>query len=141
MRYRLKDRELQKKLDEITGGDFSKQLGGARNRHLYGGTLCVKFGKELGRAARDLEHRVFRFEAFFEDTELEEIPSLPYDPTAWNSWPEVDPPEDVWLRVDVPNGGFKAKAKHSGSGDVAFYTPDREEITDDVIRFRPWDDL
>ena len=141
MRYRLKDRELQKTLDAITGGDFSKQLGGARNRHLYGGTICVQFGKELGGVALALEHRVFRFEACFEDTELEEIPSLPYDPTTWNSWPEVDPPEDIWLRVDVPNGGFKAKAKRIGSGDVAFYTPDREKIMDDVIRFRPWDDL
>lgn len=26
MKYRLKDRELQKKLDEISGGDFSRQL-------------------------------------------------------------------------------------------------------------------
>lgn len=26
MKYRLKDRELQKKLDELSDGDFSKQL-------------------------------------------------------------------------------------------------------------------
>lgn len=26
MKYRLKDRELQKKLDDLTDGDFSKRL-------------------------------------------------------------------------------------------------------------------
>lgn len=32
MKYRLKDRELQKKLDEISGGDFSRQLESNKKR-------------------------------------------------------------------------------------------------------------
>lgn len=32
MKYRLKDRELQKKLDELSGGDFSRQLASNEKR-------------------------------------------------------------------------------------------------------------
>lgn len=32
MKFRLKDRELQKKLDELSGGDFSRQLASNEKR-------------------------------------------------------------------------------------------------------------
>lgn len=32
MKFRLKDRELQKKLDDISGGDFSRQLESNKKR-------------------------------------------------------------------------------------------------------------
>lgn len=32
MKYRLKDRELQKKLDEISNGDFSRELASNKKR-------------------------------------------------------------------------------------------------------------
>lgn len=32
MRYRLKDKELQQKLDELSDGDFSKQLASNKKR-------------------------------------------------------------------------------------------------------------
>ena len=43
MKYRLKDRELQKKLDEISGGDFSRQLESNEKR------ICtdLKFLKQV----------------------------------------------------------------------------------------------
>jgi hypothetical protein len=32
MKYRLKDRELQRKLDELSDGDFSRQLASNKKR-------------------------------------------------------------------------------------------------------------
>ena len=105
MKYRLKDRELQAKLDEISGGDFSKTLDEwdflvlrSKPGEEKGG-ISISFGP-IGPAER------CRFKANFSFEELEEVPE--YDPHGWNSWPGVEPPEDVLMRLEIDFGNGKA---------------------------------
>ena len=80
MKYRLKDRELQKKLDEISGGDFSKRLNetidALLNVHQFEKipkTFCVNFGEDLAKGRGECpnyRHSITLFN--FEVTEVEE---------------------------------------------------------------------
>lgn len=66
-----------------------------------------------------------------------------YDPHAWNNYPEVTPPEKVWMRIEMlsQDGGIKTR-------DVAFYKAGRwskfplddGEVILGRLRFRPWDE-
>ena len=66
-----------------------------------------------------------------------------YDPDAWNNYPEVTPPEKVWMRIEMlsQDGGIKTR-------DVAFYKAgrwckfplDNGEVILGRLRFRPWDE-
>lgn len=66
-----------------------------------------------------------------------------YDPCAWNNYPEVTPPEKVWMRIEMlsQDGGIKPR-------DVAFYMAglwctfplDNGEVILGRLRFRPWDE-
>ena len=66
-----------------------------------------------------------------------------YDPNAWNNYPEVTPPEKVWMRIEMlsQDGGIKTR-------DVAFYKAgrwckfplDNGEVILGRLRFRPWDE-
>ena len=94
---RLKDERLQRLLDEISDGDFSKQL----NEHLQ--NICGRTGMT------DADYRVYfgslpgeremvnRFSVLFFAHEIEEIKD--FDPNGWNCLP-VEPPVGVWLRVE-----------------------------------------
>lgn len=91
MNYRLKDRELQRKLDEISDGDFSARLH--KEREL----IKDSFQKEprlhvlwFGEGSQ--------FSAALYADMLEEVAE--YDPHAWNKYPEVEPPEGVLMRVE-----------------------------------------
>lgn len=65
MKYRLKDQELQKKLDEISGGDFSEKLQKSV-RVLNSVAIGVPFSREKGKNTK-------WFEAFFFPDEIEEV--------------------------------------------------------------------
>lgn len=119
MKYRLKDQELQKKLDELTDGYFTKKLNSELNR--------VCFGDQPDFAAN-------RFSAICRADEVEEI--LEYDPTKWNQYPSVTPPEDVWMRVETygPYEGLKAQF-HAGKWICGLGL-----VNGQVKRFRPWED-
>lgn len=112
MKYRLKDQELQAKLDELSGGEFSKNL------HLFDDELFAsgwgknffftqtedENGEELEEPRTDKQSQ---FAAFFNANEVEAIPE--YNPHGWNAYPLVTPPENVWMRVETRAGlGFKA---------------------------------
>ena len=66
-----------------------------------------------------------------------------YDTHAWNDYPEVTPPEKVWMRIEMlsQDGGLKTR-------DVAFYKAgrwckfplDNGEVILGRLRFRPWDE-
>ena len=92
MKYRLKDRELQAKLDELTNGEFSASLKGNieptdyyRRFNVDGiGVISVMLNSSC------LEER------------------FDYDPHGWNSWPGVEPPEDVLMRLEIDFGNGKA---------------------------------
>lgn len=85
MKYRLKDRELQKKLDEISKGDFSDALevcsAAVASALKRGKPTTIWFGVQPQLSleiASDM---------------LEEVQE--YDPHAWNKYPEAAQAERV----------------------------------------------
>lgn len=113
MKYKLKDAELQKKIDEITDGYLSKKLEN------HDGSLIV-----------------FWLNFFPSDME----PDLGYDPNAWNDYPYVRPPEDVLMLVecvDCYGKTFKTCAEYIGDGAGAYYWRNEYEQDVPVKRFRP----
>ena len=85
MKYRLKDKELQRKLDDITNGGFSEVL--------KKGIPPTFFAEEfLFLGAGSIRVRLF-------ESAFEEVPE--YDPNKWNAFPDVTPPEHELLRVKI----------------------------------------
>lgn len=139
MKYRLKDRELQEKLDAISGGDFSKKLQDpAKSEEGF----AVAYGDFP-------EINGLRHLSIFLADEIEEVPE--YDPNAWNEWPDVTPPEKVLLRAEIlterydqngpePKGGrprYRGCAKWIGYWD---FFGDAHVSMNETVRFRPWED-
>lgn len=101
-KYRLKDQELQKHLDAISDGDFSRQIEG----HLQN----IK-----GRGTTDADYRLFfgelpgryeivnRFSMLLYEHEIEVFEE--YDPNDWNVYPDVTPPEGVMMRCIIKTPG------------------------------------
>lgn len=134
MQYRLKDYELQRKLDEISDGDFSARLHKER---------------ELIKDSFQNEPRLHvlwfgegsQFSAALYADMLEEVRE--YDPHGWNDFPEVEPPEGVWMRVEWREGvvHHRAVARYEvwGGGKEFLWVSDKRIIRE-VDRFRPRDD-
>lgn len=151
MKYRLKDKELQRKLDEISNGDFSVQLQKVSDDMLSSLTgPSVNFGG-LARVVDDrFRNLAPRFSFRFHKDEVEEVPQ--YDPTKWNEWPDVEPPEKTLLRIEIiterigegtpePSGG-KVRCRGCATYSHGFWMLG-EKITvkpRETVRFRPWDD-
>ena len=135
MKYRLKDRELQRKLDELSDGDFSARLH--KEREL----IKDSFKKEprlhvlwFGEGSQ--------FSAALYADMLEEVRE--YDPHKWNKYPEVTPPEGALMRVECRDGR-KACAKYrlfieGGSWCDVNGGAWPEAYSQSVARFRPWGD-
>lgn len=150
MKYRLKDRALQEKLDAISDGDFSKQLQDAYTSQVFLDCLCVNFGGEVEQIEMVGGLYPGRLLARFHTSEIEEVHE--YDPKRWNEWPNKEPPRNKLMRVEVlteridwdtpePRGG---KVRFRGCGffdgrEWYFYgATTRKE--GETVRFRPWDD-
>lgn len=140
MKYRLKDRELQKKLDEISKGDLSDALevcsAAVASALKRGKSTTIWFGVQPQLSleiASDM---------------LEEVRE--YDPRAWNDYSKVNPPEGVLMRVECHDGS-KACAQLRFFEREGFCRPEGLWCdidgtpwpiadSDAVVRFRPWDD-
>lgn len=127
MRFRLKDRELQKKLDEISNGGLSRMLG----RLPYYTTQSSE---------PDFLHFSKNPHLMLEVTSdmLESLRE--YNPHGWNSFPEGEPPEGVLMRVECnqmktclvfENGKWRYPSGESF---------ENYEFAFPVKRFRPWDE-
>ena len=123
MKYRLKDQALQKRLDEVTGGNFSHRL-----------------------QDNDFVERM-EFKSFEEaavtllllKTEIEKIPE--YTTKGWNPFPEVTPPEGVLMRVEfVWNDGSPGRCCGKLWNGVWVNSDDLNLEIECVKRFRPWED-
>lgn len=135
MKYRLKDRELQKKLDEISDGDFSARLHKERE-------LIIDSFKKEPRLHVLWFGEGSQFSAALYADMLEEVRE--YDPHGWNDFPEVEPPEGVLMRVEC-HDGRKACAKYrlfieGGSWCDVNGGAWPEAYSQSVARFRPWDE-
>lgn len=80
MKYRLKSKFVQKRLDEISGGDFTERLQESVSD--VAPCVVVSFGQWPG------EEKRLRFMAAFDHKEVEAIPAI-YDATTWNEWPNA----------------------------------------------------
>ena len=134
MKYRLKDRGLQKKLDEISKGDLSDALevcsATVASALKRGKPTTIWFGVQ---PKLSLEITSDMLEAVKE-----------YDPHGWNDFPEVEPPEGVLMRVECRDGR-KACAKYrlfieGGSWCDVNGGAWPEAYSQSVARFRPWDE-
>lgn len=140
-KYRLKDQELQKKLDAISNGDFSHRLQNELQDIRGNGTTDadyrIFFGFMSGRA-----ELVNRFSMLLYEHEIEVIQE--YNPNDWNNFPEVQPPEGVLMRVEfIYNGILRRNCAIFENGAwhiTAEGKADYDHLTlDDVKRFRPWE--
>lgn len=140
MKYRLKDRGLQKKLDEISKGDLSDALevcsAAVASALKRGKPTTIWFGVQ---PLLSLE---------ITSDMLEEVRE--YDPRAWNDYSKVNPPEGVLMRVECHDGS-KACAQLRFFEREGFCRPEGLWCdidgtpwpiadSDAVVRFRPWDD-
>ena len=133
MKYRLKDRGLQKKLDEISKGDLSDALevcsAAVASALKRGKPTTIWFGVQP-QLSLEITYDM-----------LEEVRE--YDPTKWNNYPEVEPPEGVWMRVEWRDGVVKhlavARYEAWGGGKQFVWVSDKRIIRE-VDRFRPRDD-
>lgn len=134
-KYRLKDQELQKKLDEITDGDFSEYLEkGAVDQFCRVGSIgvtCGRFGCN-GHPRLKIDFYLHEYE------ELKE-----YNPNDWNSYPDVTPPEGVLMRVETTTGskfcGYYHTFAEGGCWCYQDGTVCSEATSKSVERYRPWE--
>lgn len=143
MKYRLKDRVLQKKLDEATDGEFSRRLQNDRER--MDGMILIGCMGMIEDRRRHNHTKLQRMTLCFATDEIEEVQE--YDPHAWNKYPEVEPPKDVWMRCENVYGSEPERLERF----AARYTSQYEDgewvdawfsngLRRDVTSFRPWDD-
>lgn len=131
-KYRLKDQELQKKLDEITDGDFSECLEkGAVDQFCRVGSIgvtCGRFGCN-GHPSLKIDFYLHEYE------ELKE-----YNPNDWNTFPDTTPPENIPMRVEfIWNDGTRGKCCGVYRNGVWSNSEDRDCEIENVNRFRPWE--
>ena len=123
--YRLRDRKLQQKLDELSHGAFSEMLKTM-------GRFLVK------KQATNVQLGESRFTGTLFREDIEIAPE--YDPNDWNVFPDVTPPEGVLMLVeciDEDDKTFKTCAEYVGDGYGAYYWRNEYEIDVPVKRFRP----
>ena len=142
MTWHLKDRELEKNLIKVDPEFLSKlntaceTLDTNKDGDFYKYQACVvklnNYGKTIGElflTGGDIEYKTT------------------YNPHAWNPYPEVTPPEGVWMRVeasDLDDYGEKLIVKFFGAFYVEGAWRSSVDIKDlerfRIFRFRPWED-
>lgn len=134
MKYRLKDKDLQDLLDQISAEDFSAQLKEVASFKDYPNpfarTRTIYF---------DLNHDTpVMLSVEITPDMVEEIEE--YNPNDWNNFPEVTPPEDVLMRVERSDG-YKTCAyfKHFDDGSDWMHSNNLcMSMSHLIVRFRPW---
>lgn len=89
MKYRLTDRELQKKLDEATDGEFSRRLQNDRER--MDGMILIGCMGMIEDRRRHNHTKLQRMTLCFATDEIEEVAE--YDPHGWNAFPKSSRPK------------------------------------------------
>ncbi len=134
MKYRLKDKDLQDLLDQISAEDFSAQLKEVASFKDYPNpfarTRTIYF---------DLNHDApVMLSVEITPEMVEKVEE--YNPKAWNHFPEVTPPEGVWMRVEWRDGAVVRRdvARYVACSDINEFVWMNKGVICDVERFRPW---
>ena len=101
-KYRLKDQELQRHLDAISDGDFSRQIEGHLHNIKGLGTTDADYRLFFGELPGRYE-MMNRFSMLLYEHEIEVFEE--YDPNDWNVYPDVTPPEGVMMRCIIKTPG------------------------------------
>lgn len=137
-KYRLKNKELQKKLDALSEvHQFSGRLQTACERQfrdLFNHVL-VEFGRVAVLNGSDTFTHVF----YIPKSDIEEYEG--YNPKKWNEYRKVMPPTNVLMRVEIQEPGRQNPIKTSGIYDGSRWSFFAHGFCSPCdIRFRPWDD-
>lgn len=136
-KYILKDADLQHHLDAISGGEFSEALKSGNVEFDEDGFATVRFGSSKHENNKTLVTE--KFSVFLHKDEV----SFQYDPDAWNSFPEVTPPEGVLMRVETKTGrnfcGYYHIYEEGGCWCYNDGILCPKAISESVTRFRPWE--
>lgn len=122
----LKDRVMEQKLNELSNGEFSKILNESDMKNPN--CICFTIDKK-----EDIELSVYlRPEAIEPE----------YDPHAWNEYPDVTPPFDKDMRVELDDG-LRYCARYHKFSDGCFWVSTNgtcfpNYLNYKVVRFRPW---
>lgn len=142
MKYQLKDQELQKKLDEISDGDFSRAL-----RRLV--ELDIPVSEPIYMAFGDMQLCGFadgfgnlrRFSICLLKDDLKIVKE--YNPNDWNNYPDVTPPEGVLMRIETKVGrkfcGYYHTFAEGGCWCYEDGTVCPEALSKSVERYRTWE--
>jgi hypothetical protein len=138
-KYKLNNRVLQGHLDVISGGEFSEVLRSGIEFD-KDGFVVVTFGSSKHDNNKALI--TGKFTVTLHKSEV--IKLAEYDPTKWNRYPEVTPPENEWMRVEQWSnnrcrliGGIFRNGKWYCKQDVGGQY--LETTLDNVDQFRPWE--
>lgn len=141
-KYRLRDQELQKKLDEISDGDFSRAL-----RRLVeldfpvSEPIYMAFGDMQPCGFADGFGNLRRFSICLLKDDLKIVKE--YNPHDWNDFPDTTPPENVLMRVETTTGSKFCGYYHTFAEGGFWCYEDRtvcpEAISKSVKRYRPWE--
>lgn len=135
MKYRLKDGELQKRLDALSDGSFSRCLDAA------GGLIEENprpfcFGKDHKTTGMPM------FGVWLCKDDIEE--EQEYNPLGWNKYPDVKPPIGVLMRtecLDIATGEVHTfLAKYIEKDGNHYWTYNNDSIAIKVDRYRPWEE-
>lgn len=136
-KYRLKDQELQKHLDAISGGDFSIRFNKFRPISIQKDTaIYFVFGSMQREGFADGFGNFRRFQICLLGDELEAQPE--YNPDDWNNFPEVTPPDGVLMRVETEDD-VKICGYLDYLDNCWHYSDGTPFDIENVKRFRPWE--
>lgn len=131
---RLKDQRLQRYLDAISDGDFSKQLN-EHLRNISGRTGVTDADRRVYFGLLPGEREmVNRFSVLFFAHEIEEVKD--FDPNGWNSLP-TEPPCDTALRIETVDDDYFAGEMREGGLWVDY--EGRRLFPEKIKRFALWD--
>ena len=128
--YRLRDKERQKAL-EIALPEFATRFQKACEELRTSSAIYVTGNAHVWAVAIPV-------------CEIEEI--LDYDPHGWNAFPDVEPPEDILMRVERSDGKKQCASFYYFRDDGEGCWCDEDgapwpmTYSKRVIRFRPWED-
>lgn len=125
MKYRLKDERLKNFLENTFGSENVERT--IDKGEVVDGILTF---------STTFDDKCW-VEADIHVEEIEEVPE--YDPDNWNDFPQVTPPEGVWMRCERDNSKFCAEYVFDEE-DRSYKWFDDENYEQTVDRFRPWED-
>lgn len=136
-KYRLKDQELQKHLDAISGGEFTATIESGSFEFDEDDMAVVTFGS----AMHGTEIIAGKFSVILDKNETYELAK--YNPNNWNNYPDVTPPEGVLMRIETKGGrkfcGYYHTFAEGGCWCYQDGTVCSEATSKSVERYRPWE--